>query len=58
MDDLVQRYLDRLREALEANDITLPSLGRDPQVPLISLGRCNADTARKLAAALRKAAEK
>ncbi|MET7680158.1 hypothetical protein [Streptomyces sp. NPDC005423] len=52
-----------LRAALEANGITLPSLGLDlPSVvqtygaPLVELGNCNLDTARALTTALRKAA--
>ncbi|MFF4950328.1 hypothetical protein ACWC2K_03875 [Streptomyces chattanoogensis] len=54
-----------LHAALQDNGITLPSLGVDlPSfagrygVPLVALGNCNVATARKLAKALRKAAEK
>jgi hypothetical protein len=52
-----------LQDALTAAGVTLPSLGIDlasctslvrPR-PLVELGRCNLDTARALAAALRKA---
>lgn len=58
--------LEQLRTALEANGITLPSLGVDlptftatyPEPPLIALGNCNATTARALTAALRKAADR
>lgn len=53
-----------LRRALQAVGIALPSLGIDlPSYgcfsgsPLVELGRCNVDTARRLAAALRRAAE-
>lgn len=55
-----------LRTALEANGITLPSLGIDvtayagsypaPRGGLVALGNCNTGTARKLTDALRKAA--
>ncbi|WP_330239195.1 hypothetical protein [Streptomyces sp. NBC_00525] len=56
--------IDALRAALKANGITLPSLGVDPltlagwtmRVPLIALGNCNAETARRLAEALNRAA--
>ncbi|WP_405587666.1 hypothetical protein [Streptomyces sp. NBC_01092] len=58
-------HLEELRTALEANGITLPSLGVDlpsftalPARPLIALGNCNLATAEALAAALRKAAER
>jgi hypothetical protein len=51
---------EELAAALKEVGITLPSLGLDAPVypgyvmpPLIDLGRCNVDTARKLAAALR-----
>jgi multidrug efflux pump subunit AcrA (membrane-fusion protein) len=49
--------LRALREALADREITLPSLGMDrmPGYHLIELGRCNAETARRLAAALRGA---
>ncbi|MDT0441945.1 hypothetical protein [Streptomyces johnsoniae] len=43
-----------LREALAGSGITLPSLGIDPLYPLVELGRCNAETALRLAAALRR----
>ncbi|MCF1598328.1 hypothetical protein [Streptomyces muensis] len=56
--------VEDLRTALEANGITLPSLGVDlptfagtlPPRPLIALGNCNQATARALIGALRKAA--
>ncbi|MEU2259644.1 hypothetical protein ABZ557_05040 [Streptomyces sp. NPDC019645] len=56
--------VDRLRSALAAHGITLPSLGVDlptfaarcPTRPLIALGNCNLTTARALVAALRKGA--
>ncbi|MGW7458723.1 hypothetical protein [Streptomyces sp. NPDC054797] len=52
--------LDRLRAALAGHGITLPSLelhllsyaGSYATPPLISLGNCNLDTARRLADAL------
>lgn len=54
---------DELREALTAVDVLLPSLGVDAVTfagtylpPLVELGRCKPDVARKLAAALRGAA--
>ncbi|MCK7627330.1 hypothetical protein MUU72_30265 [Streptomyces sp. RS10V-4] len=50
---------DELADALERNGIVLPSLsvdplsyGSQPPRPLIELGRCNPQTARKLAAAI------
>ncbi|MHC0434051.1 hypothetical protein ACX6XY_28365 [Streptomyces sp. O3] len=50
--------LERLRAALGAHGITLPSLGLDPLTPdhLIALGNCNADTAQALAKALNSGA--
>ncbi|MFE5819864.1 hypothetical protein ACFQ6S_41440 [Streptomyces sp. NPDC056479] len=58
-------HLEELRNALEANGITLPSLGVDlpsltalPARPLIALGNCNLATVQALAAALRRAAER
>lgn len=56
--------IDALRSALTAHGITLPSLGVDPltlaarttRPPLIALGNCNTDTARRLAEVLRLAA--
>ncbi|KUL39750.1 hypothetical protein [Streptomyces regalis] len=56
--------IEDLRTALEANGITLPSLGVDLPTfadalttrPLIALGNCNQTTARALITALRKAA--
>ncbi|WP_328560363.1 hypothetical protein [Streptomyces coelicoflavus] len=49
-----------LREVLAEAGITLPSLGLDPvslareaPCPLVELGRCSVETARRLAAALR-----
>jgi len=51
---------DDLAAALMDAGVTLPSLGLDAPsyvqytaAPLIDLGRCNIDTARKIAAALR-----
>ncbi|OEU88597.1 hypothetical protein DB35_16065 [Streptomyces abyssalis] len=51
-----------LRDALAAHGITLPSVGVElpafaarPQLPLVALGNCNVDTARRLAAVLRTA---
>ncbi|MCP9945782.1 hypothetical protein LUX12_14830 [Streptomyces somaliensis] len=51
---------DELAAALAGAGVVLPSLGLDAPtlagyhaVPLIDLGRCNLDTARGLAAALR-----
>jgi hypothetical protein len=63
--DVTTACVEQLRTALEANGITLPSLGVDlptfassyPTPPLVALGNCNAETARALTAALRKAAE-
>ncbi|WP_310728962.1 hypothetical protein [Streptomyces sp. N2A] len=61
--DDVHDSAEELRTALKDNGITLPSLGVDLPgfagsyaVPLVALGNCNADTARKLAEVLRKAA--
>ncbi|MFJ8078633.1 hypothetical protein ACIQ7Q_33060 [Streptomyces sp. NPDC096176] len=59
----VQASVDRLREALRAHGITLPSLGVDlpsyagslPCRHLVSLGNCNLATADRLAAVLREA---
>ncbi|CAM5285755.1 hypothetical protein GCM10010329_19630 [Streptomyces spiroverticillatus] len=52
---------DELRDALAGVGVQLPSLGLDAASlagsqprPLLELGRCNLDTARALAAALRK----
>ncbi|WP_282700811.1 hypothetical protein [Streptomyces sp. CC219B] len=64
-DNEVATCVQQLRTALEANGITLPSLGVDlptfasahPTPPLIALGNCNHATARALTVALRKAAE-
>ncbi|MER6052335.1 hypothetical protein K2224_08740 [Streptomyces sp. BHT-5-2] len=51
--------LGALADALKRNGIVLPSLGLDlvtycgqPPRPLIELGRCNPQTARKLAAVI------
>lgn len=49
--------LEELRDALALHGITLPSL-RTPPTGQIALGNCNPATARELAAALRKAAER
>ncbi|MBP0458751.1 hypothetical protein [Streptomyces montanisoli] len=55
---------NELRAALAAVGLVLPSLGIDlPSMtsdclpPLVELGRCRADVARQLAAALRKSAQ-
>ncbi|WP_330239817.1 hypothetical protein [Streptomyces sp. NBC_00525] len=55
-----ERARDELREALGAAGLKLPSLGIDAiscagpnPLALIDLGRCNIDTARALAVALR-----
>ncbi|MET7483338.1 hypothetical protein [Streptomyces sp. NPDC005538] len=57
---------EELRDALAAHGITFPSLSVDlpslastypPRAGLVALGNCNLATARKLAAALRKAAD-
>jgi hypothetical protein len=59
--------LEELRTALALHGITLPSLRVDlptfagtyaPPAGLITLGNCNTATARELAAALRRAAER
>ncbi|GAA3376839.1 hypothetical protein GCM10020367_50120 [Streptomyces sannanensis] len=49
--------IQELSEALAALGITLPSLGVDhaSSAPLVELGRCNLDTARRLATVLREA---
>ncbi|MFE5601401.1 hypothetical protein ACFQ8O_19700 [Streptomyces coelicoflavus] len=63
--DDTTRCVEELRAALALHGITLPSLGLDlptfagtytPPVGLVSLGNCNAATARALTAALRRAA--
>ncbi|MEU6013788.1 hypothetical protein ABZ826_06850 [Streptomyces sp. NPDC047515] len=56
--------IDVLRAALTVHGITLPSLGVDPltlagwttRPPLVALGNCTAETARRLAEVLRTAA--
>lgn len=55
---------DELRDALTAAGVKLPSLGLDiascagsVPVPLVDLGRCNVETARALAAAVRSGQE-
>lgn len=55
-----EEALSELRDALDASGIALPSLGLDPvghdwqpAAPLIALGCCTRDTARRLASALR-----
>lgn len=58
----VQEVVDQLKAELDALGVTLPSLGVDPLTmagsgpsypyPLVELGRCNLDTALRLAAAL------
>ncbi|MEK2473452.1 MULTISPECIES: hypothetical protein [Streptomyces] len=57
--DEVESALAELREALARAGIILPSLGLDPvsyahrtMPPLVELGRCNMETARRLAKAL------
>ncbi|MFE6691492.1 hypothetical protein ACFVFQ_34100 [Streptomyces sp. NPDC057743] len=59
----VESALTELREALARAGIILPSLGLDPvsyahrtMPPLVELGRCNSDTARRLAEVLAKVA--
>ncbi|MEU0665510.1 hypothetical protein ABZ508_05015 [Streptomyces lavendulocolor] len=54
-----EEAVTELRAALERAGITLPSLGLDPVTcaaevprPLVELGRCTVETARRLAAAL------
>ncbi|MBL1094173.1 MULTISPECIES: hypothetical protein [Streptomyces] len=61
--DEVHDCTELLRSALRDHDITLPSLGVDLPglagsyaLPLVALGNCNTDTARRLTEALRKAA--
>lgn len=63
--DDVESCVEDLRGALKAHGITLPSLGLDlpafaanPPLPLVALGNCNADTARRLTAVLRTARQK
>jgi hypothetical protein len=58
----VQDCVSDLRTALAAHGITLPSVGVEPaafanrpSLPLVALGNCNVDTARRLAAVLRTA---
>lgn len=60
--DDVQDCVTELRTALAAHGITLPSVdvelpafAASPRLPLVALGNCNVDTARKLAAVLRTA---
>ncbi|GAA2432072.1 hypothetical protein [Streptomyces glaucus] len=55
-----EETVKELRTALAKAGITLPSLGLDPvslareaPSPLVELGRCSVDTARRLAAVLR-----
>ncbi|AKN69760.1 MULTISPECIES: hypothetical protein [Streptomyces] len=54
-----EEALKELRSALEKAGVILPSLGLDPvslardvPCPLVELGRCSVETARRLAAAL------
>ncbi|CAL9312255.1 MULTISPECIES: hypothetical protein [Streptomyces] len=54
-----EEALRELRSALEKAGVVLPSLGLDPvsvvrevPCPLVDLGRCSVQTARRLAAAL------
>ncbi|MEV6587667.1 hypothetical protein [Streptomyces acidicola] len=67
MPDDMSRCVEELRAALALHGITLPSLRVDlptfaaayaPPAGLVALGNCNTATARALAAALRKAAER
>ncbi len=58
--DVATAMTEELRGALATHGIALPSLGLDPLThasgrpdPLVSLGNCNLDTARRLAAVLR-----
>ncbi|SCK19206.1 hypothetical protein H181DRAFT_01364 [Streptomyces sp. WMMB 714] len=60
--DDVHTVVGDLRNLLAAHGITLPSIGVEPPAfaasppqPLVALGNCNVDTARKLAAVLRTA---
>ncbi|MFE6977725.1 hypothetical protein [Streptomyces sp. NPDC057682] len=56
--------IDALRTALLAHGVKLPSLGVDPltlaarttRPPLVALGNCNVETARRLTEVLRTAA--
>ncbi|MEV5429037.1 hypothetical protein [Streptomyces sp. NPDC052701] len=55
-----EEAVEELRTELAEAGITLPSLGLDPvslareaPCPLVELGRCSVETARRLAAALR-----
>ncbi|MGV4923881.1 hypothetical protein K2224_00365 [Streptomyces sp. BHT-5-2] len=55
----VESVIKELQQALARAGIVLPSLGLDPVSyahrslpPLVELGRCNTDTARRLAKAL------
>ncbi|WP_043265529.1 hypothetical protein [Streptomyces sp. CT34] len=57
--DDAEAALGELADALKRNGIVLPSLGLDPvtysgqrSLALVELGRCNPQTARKLAAVL------
>lgn len=58
----VEDCVSDLRTALAAHGITLPSVGIEPaalanrpSLPLVALGNCNVETARRLAAVLRTA---
>jgi hypothetical protein len=60
--DDVENCVAELRDALAAHGITLPSIGVElpafaatPRLPLVALGNCNAETARRLSAVLRTA---
>ncbi|WP_078648474.1 hypothetical protein [Streptomyces leeuwenhoekii] len=55
-----EEVVEELRAALAKAGITLPSLGLDPvslarltPCPLVELGRCSVETARRLVAVLR-----
>ncbi|WP_354406002.1 hypothetical protein [Streptomyces sp. PvP037] len=55
-----EEVVKELRTALAKGEISLPSLGLDPvslareaPCPLVELGRCSVETARRLAAVLR-----
>lgn len=58
----VEEHTEELRAALERHGITLPSLGLDNPpdwngcpFPLVSLGNCNLETARRLVVVLQAA---
>ncbi|MFI0486122.1 hypothetical protein [Actinomadura sp. 9N215] len=61
--DESRNALEDLQGALDAAGVKLPSLGLEngpvigSRTPLIELGRCNIETARKLAEVIRRGAE-